>query len=72
MYAPADHGTPVELVRIPGDSSSVGVAAVFNGIIADLLQCPALGELRRRTAQFKIIEHELLPVVEQARCGRLT
>ena len=29
-----------------------GVAAVFNGIIADLLQRPALGELCRRTAQF--------------------
>ena len=49
-----------------------GVAAIFNGIIADLLQRPALGELRRRTAQFKIIEHELLSVVEQARCRRLS
>ena len=49
-----------------------GVASVFNGIVADLLQRPTLGELRRRTAQFKIIEHELLPVVEQARCGRLS
>ena len=49
-----------------------GVASVFNGIIADLLHRPALGELCRRTAQFKIIEHEMLPVVEQARCGRLT
>ena len=49
-----------------------GVASVFNGIVADLLQRPTLGELRCRTAQFKIIEHELLPVVEQARCGRLS
>ena len=49
-----------------------GVASVFNGIVADLLQRPTLGELRRRTAQFKIIEHEVLPVVEQARCGRLS
>ena len=49
-----------------------GIAAIFNGIIADLIQRPPLGELRCRTAQFKIIEHELLPVVEQARCGRLT
>ena len=49
-----------------------GVASVFNGVITNLLQRPTLGELRRRTAQFKIIEHELLPVVEQARCGRLT
>ena len=48
------------------------VTSIFNGIIADLLQRPTLGELRRRTAQFKIIEHELLPVVEQARCGRLS
>ena len=37
-----------------------GVASVFNGIVADLLQRPTLGELRRRTAQFKIIEHELM------------
>ena len=49
-----------------------GVASVFNGIVADLLQRPALGELCRRTAQFKIIEHELLPVVEQTCCSRLT
>ena len=48
------------------------VTSIFNGIIADLLHRPALGELCRRTAQFKIIEHEMLPVVEQARCGRLT
>lgn len=49
-----------------------GITAVLNGIVADLLQRPTLGEFRRRTAQFKIIEHELLPVVEQARCGRLS
>ena len=49
-----------------------GVASVFNGIVADLLQRPTLGEFRRRTAQFKIIEHEMLPVVEQARCDCLT
>ena len=49
-----------------------GITAVLNGIVADLLQRPTLGEFRRRTAQFKVIEHELLSIVEQARCGRLT
>ena len=48
------------------------VTATFNGIIADLLQRPALSELCRRTPQFKIIEHELLPVVEQTHCDCLT
>ena len=48
------------------------ITTVLNGIVADLLPRPALGEVRRRTAQFKEIEHELLSVVEQARCGRLS
>ena len=49
-----------------------GAAAVFQSILCNIVQRPAICQLSRGTTQFKIVKGKLRPVVEQLSCDFLT